>query len=542
LATDEVFLVLSRELFESLALGFWNQEGRENTRQHEQGEDLENVLNESVGTTDITKTGESDLGDNSTKLAGSGRDTVGGGTVTGGEDLSRNDKSRRVGAKVLEEVRQTIKEDECLLSPIGGREFVVRETHDDECASEHTETEKLDGLAAPRVDEKEGNPVSRNETGDGKNQVTDGDVVQVVEDFLGSSRVWRSEADGGQDDGGVEPKTVEGNLSGGVKNQTTGIERKGAHVESEPRPGSADQNLSILPLTKVVAEVFPASLGNIDLVGDDTVIRSGRNTLPVALDIPNSLLHVGLDIEGKPRGFWDRETEVKSDNTGDASEANEETPAVVNAVGFGGGVAEDGAFVGVHDDEGNESGSKVAETLGREGRSHHAATNPSGSKLGRDDSRKRVVTTDSNPHDETPYNEDTDDVDSRSLARERLSEGGDNDDHKLNAIHPLTADNISQPTEEELSNQSANGGSDLDSEILIGVEFAACTIDITQHGRGDVDGEDVVAVGTVRGSARYRSRSHDHIRVCEKADTGNQADPYVEPSAMRGEKCLGGGG
>jgi len=37
--------------------------------------------------------------------------------------------------------------------------------------------------------------------------------------------------------------------------------------------------------------------------------------------------------------------------------------------------------------------------------------------------------------------------------------------------HLLTADNIGQPTEEELSNQSSNGGSDLDSEILIGVEF-----------------------------------------------------------------------
>lgn len=39
--------------------------------------------------------------------------------------------------------------------------------------------------------------------------------------------------------------------------------------------------------------------------------------------------------------------------------------------------------------------------------------------------------------------------------------------------HLLTTDNIGQPTEEELSNQSTNGGSDLDSKILIGVEFAA---------------------------------------------------------------------
>ena len=167
----------------------------------------------------------------------------------------------------------------------------------------------------------------------------------------------------------------------------------------------------------MVAEIFPASLGNIDLVGDDTVIGSGLDTLPVALDIPNSLLHVSLDIEGETRGFWDSETEVKSDNTGDTSETDEETPAEVNAVGCGGRVLKDGAFVGVHDDEGNKGGSwkeprstpwqpwqngdqrtKVTETLGSEGGGHHATTNPSGSKLGRDDSREWIVTPDSNTH------------------------------------------------------------------------------------------------------------------------------------------------
>lgn len=107
------------------------------------------VVNESVGTADVTKPSESDLGNNSAKLTGSGRDTMGGGTVTSGEDLSWNDESRGVGAKVLEEVRQTVKEDESLLSRVGGGKLVVRETHDDESASEHTEAEKLDRLASP---------------------------------------------------------------------------------------------------------------------------------------------------------------------------------------------------------------------------------------------------------------------------------------------------------------------------------------------------------------------------------------------------------
>jgi len=107
----------------------------------------------------------------------------------------------------------------------------------------------------------------------------------------------------------------------------------------------------------VVAEVFPTGPGNIDLGGNDAVIRSGLDTLPVALDILDRLLHVTVDIEGETRGFRDGEPEVEGNNTGDASEADEETPADVNAIGCGGGILEDGAFVGVHDDEGNEGGS-----------------------------------------------------------------------------------------------------------------------------------------------------------------------------------------
>ena len=142
------------------------------------------VLNESIGTTDITEAGEPDLGNNGSKLAGSGRDTVGGRTITSGEHFSGNNESRRVGAKVLEEVRQTVEEDEGLGSSSGCGELVVRETHADECASEHDETHKLDRLASPGIDEKEGDPVPRDETSDSEDQVTDGDVVQVIVNFL----------------------------------------------------------------------------------------------------------------------------------------------------------------------------------------------------------------------------------------------------------------------------------------------------------------------------------------------------------------------
>ena len=41
---------------------------------------------------------------------------------------------------------------------------------------------------------------------------------------------------------------------------------------------------------------------------------------------------------------------------------------------------------------------EVTKALGSEGGSHHTTTDPSGSKLGRDDGREWVVTTDTNTH------------------------------------------------------------------------------------------------------------------------------------------------
>jgi len=160
------------------------------------------VLDESVGATDVTKSSETDLGNDRSELTRRGRDTVCGRTVTSGEDLTRNDEGGGVGAKVLEEVGQAVEEDESLSATIAGDELVVCETHDDKSASEDDETHELDRLASPRVDEKEADPVSGDETCDGEDQVADGDVVQVPVDPKGSGDVcWSSETDGGQDDG-----------------------------------------------------------------------------------------------------------------------------------------------------------------------------------------------------------------------------------------------------------------------------------------------------------------------------------------------------
>ena len=89
-------MVFPREFFKRLALCLRDQESREDTGQHEESEDLEtsdveesmfiqvrktkkisHVLDESIGAAKISELSETNLGDDSSEFAGSGRDTVG---------------------------------------------------------------------------------------------------------------------------------------------------------------------------------------------------------------------------------------------------------------------------------------------------------------------------------------------------------------------------------------------------------------------------------------------------------------------------------
>ena len=63
----------------------------------------------------------------------------------------------------------------------------------------------------------------------------------------------------------------------------------------------------------------------------------------------------------------------------------------------------------------------------------------------------------------------------------------------------------------------------------LGRQKLTCAVDVAQHGGGDVDGEDVVAVGQVRERAGSMA-SRDHIRIGEETDAGNQTDLDVEPT------------
>jgi len=155
------------------------------------------VGQELVGTTDVDHLSETDLGDDGTELSGGSRDTVTGGSVSGGEDLTRDDEGGGVGSEVLEEVGHTVEEDEGLGSSRGGEKLVIRESHDDEDDSQDRETHELQRLSSPEVDDGERAPVTRDQTTESQDDVSDSDVVQVEVDLFGCcSDCWGSEPDG----------------------------------------------------------------------------------------------------------------------------------------------------------------------------------------------------------------------------------------------------------------------------------------------------------------------------------------------------------
>ena len=96
-------------------------------------------------------------------------------------------------------------------------------------------------------------------------------------------------------------------------------------------------------------------------------------------------------------------------------------------------------------------------------------------------------------HQASPYDEDGEDVDGVGLSGDGLAEGGDDDDHELDAVHALATDDVREPTEEQLTDEGTDGGGDFDAEVLVDVELAVFVVDVAQHRRGDVDREDVVA-------------------------------------------------
>lgn len=92
---------LSSELLESLALGLGDEEGGEDADEHEESEDLHDVVEPwgavGGGSTAGVQGAEGDLSDDSANLARSSRDTVGSGSVAGREAFTWYNEGSSVG-------------------------------------------------------------------------------------------------------------------------------------------------------------------------------------------------------------------------------------------------------------------------------------------------------------------------------------------------------------------------------------------------------------------------------------------------------------
>lgn len=86
------------------------------------------MLHKLVGPTNVYQLGKANLGDDGTELARGSWDTVCGGTVTSGEDFSRNNEGGNVGAKVLEIIGEAVKNDESFGSRWCGGKLVITES------------------------------------------------------------------------------------------------------------------------------------------------------------------------------------------------------------------------------------------------------------------------------------------------------------------------------------------------------------------------------------------------------------------------------
>lgn len=482
-------LVLVGELLKGLALGLGDEESDNETNEHEEGEDLEQLGDEGVGATAVLELGETNLGNDGTELSGTSGDTVTGGTVTGGEDLTGDDEGGRVGTEVLEELGGGKEEDKESDGVV--LDGVVSESEDAEEDAGHDETDDLDADTAEALDGEDSDPVTGDGTEKDDDDLTDSGVPAgspVV--TLGSGKV-----DGRQDERVVQTDTVEGN------------------IKSEPGHGGTEKNLKVLPLGEVGAEVGEGALSG-GGVGNDGIgsIILGLEVVAVLLEdggnIALGLVEVVLNIQDVTGGLGDGQTEVDSDEGRQASETNENTPDIVEVVD----ISLDGGLEGSEEDDGDDTGGEVTESLHGKDSGHHGTATVGGGELGGDNGRQGVVTTDTDTDNNTPDDQGSRERENITVSRESLAEGSNNNNHQLNTVHALASQTISKGAESDLTEEGSNGGSDLDTKIQIRGE-STTVVDHAQHGGDEVDSEKIVGIG-------------------EETDTSDQTGADVEPAEL----------
>lgn len=106
--------------------------------------------------------------------------------------------------------------------------------------------------------------------------------------------------------------------------------KRATHVQSKPTVRRTKENLEVLPLTKMCAEVTPAGSGSVYALDESFLVNLFVLSSCDVGDIVCRPVNVALNIHGEPRRLRNCETEEKPNDAGDASEADENTPDIVN--------------------------------------------------------------------------------------------------------------------------------------------------------------------------------------------------------------------
>lgn len=120
--------------------------------------------------------------------------------------------------------------------------------------------------------------------------------------------------------------------------------------------------------------------------------------------------------------------------------------------------------------------------------------------LGRNDGGKRVVSPNSNAHDDSPEDENSGDGDSWGGSRKGLGQSRKDDDHQLDAVHALAAITIGKIAKEQLTDDGATGSRDFEGCVGVGWKFTGIVlcilpVDHAEHAHAEVNGEDIVGIG-----------------------------------------------
>jgi hypothetical protein len=393
------------KVFKSPALRLRDKKGGEDTSQHESREDLHDVVEPRVLVRRLVfgvsaayaERSNGTLRDDRADLARRSGDTVGGGTVACREALARYDEGGGVGTPIEEELDQDV-DGQLRMT----RDLVECKTPDGKKDSENNETSELERLAANCVNGGNGEPVTWDSASADENAVSSGKVVQAPVDGLAATV-----SNGTEDGSGVQAKTVESNLRMSVRLSDSTCWK--TYVKDEPGHGSAKEDLAVPDLAVEAEEVLKRSLGDIELgaclltggnlrqlVGVSVTVLAGKVLLGVLI----GLLNITGDVESVTGGFGDGEAEVQSDAGWHNTDTNQSTPHSVDgdlAFASAGSIA--GSLVDLVLEAGDkaqhdESTTKLTESLHGEDGTHHGTSPLGGSKLGGDDGRQGVVTTD----------------------------------------------------------------------------------------------------------------------------------------------------